>query len=72
MISTYSSRNVIMVIRSRMRWAVYVARKGKHEGKNRFEGVHADGKIILKWILKKQDGRAWIASIWLTISGRLL
>jgi len=26
---------------------------GKQEGKNRFEGLGVDGKIILKWILKK-------------------
>jgi len=26
---------------------------GKHEGKNRFEGLGVDGNIILKWILKK-------------------
>ena len=25
---------------------------GKHEGKNSFEGLGVDGKIILKWILK--------------------
>jgi hypothetical protein len=28
-------------------------------------GVH--GRVILKWILKKQSGRMWIALIWLRI-----
>jgi hypothetical protein len=50
----------------------YKVSMGKNEWNNSFEGLGVDGKIILKWILKKQDGRAWIASIWLTISGRLL
>jgi hypothetical protein len=83
MIYTYPSRKIITVIRSRMRWAVNVARVwkktnaykvlvGKQEGKNRFENLSVDGKIIFKWILKKQDGRAWIATIWLMISGRPL
>jgi hypothetical protein len=33
-----------------------------------------DGKIILKWILKKYDGRAWTGLIWLRTgtSGTLL
>ena len=71
----YSPRNNIIVIKSRrMRWAVNVARMVKkintykilvckHEGNNRLEDLDADWKIILKWILKKQDGRAWIGFI---------
>jgi hypothetical protein len=28
---------------------------------------HLDGRIILKWILKKWDGEAWTGLIWLRI-----
>jgi len=33
-----------------------------------------DGKIILEWILGKQDGKVWIRCIWLRVgsSGGLL
>jgi hypothetical protein len=59
MIYTYSSRNIVTVIRWRMRWAVNVERMGKkinankvlvgkYEGKNRFEGLGVEGNIILK------------------------
>jgi hypothetical protein len=34
------------------------------------KGVGIDGKIILKWILKKQDRRAWIGFIFLRIRAR--
>jgi len=50
----------------------YKVLMGKHVRKNSFEGLGVDGKIILILVLKKKDGRAWIASIWLNISGRLL
>lgn len=29
----------------------------KHEGKRPLEGSSSDGRMTLKWILKKQDGR---------------
>ena len=31
------------------------------------EDPGVDGKIILKWILRKLDVRAWTGSIWLRI-----
>jgi hypothetical protein len=31
---------------------------GKPEGKNHIVDLDLDGRITLKWILKKQDGRA--------------
>ena len=32
---------------------------GEPEGKNHLENTGVDGRIILKWILKKSVGRAW-------------
>jgi hypothetical protein len=66
----YSSPNIIRVIKSRrMRWAGHVARMaegrggyrvlvGRPEGRNHLEDPGVDGRIILKWIFKKWDGRA--------------
>ena len=35
----------------------------KHEGRGTLGDLGVDG--ILKWILKKQNGKAWIGFIWL-------
>ena len=41
---------------------------------NRLEDKDTDGKIILKWIFKKQDGMTYAGIIWLRIGtgGELL
>jgi hypothetical protein len=47
---------------------------GKKPGKETWKAVNVDGRIILNWILKKVNGRAWTGSMWLKIgaAGRLL
>jgi hypothetical protein len=62
----------------RMWWMGYVAcrveKRGvyrvlvkKREGKNHLEDLAVDGKIILRWIFRKQDVGAWTGLIWLRI-----
>ena len=45
----------------------YRGGEGEHEGRNHLEDLNIDGRIILKWILNKQNGRAWTRLIWLRI-----
>jgi hypothetical protein len=48
------------------RRGVYRVLAGKPEGKNHFEDLGVDGRIILRWILRKFEG-AWTGLIWLRI-----
>ena len=38
---------------------------GKPEGKSHLEDPGIDGRIILRWIFRKEVGMAWIGLIWL-------
>jgi len=64
----FAAKNIIQVIKLRMRWMGHVACLGdmrnaykifvgKPEGMNHLEDVNIDGKIILKWILKNMVRR---------------
>jgi hypothetical protein len=82
----YPLPNIIRAMKSRrMRWVGHVARMGEVRDAYRIlvgdmrEGDHLedpgiDGKIILKCIFGKWDGRVWTGLIWLRIGtgGRLL
>ena len=39
----------------------------KPEGWNYLENPGVDGRIILRWIFRKWDVRAWTGLVWLTI-----
>jgi hypothetical protein len=47
---------------------------GKHKGRDYSEDLSVDGRIILDWILGKQDENMWTKFIWLRIGtgGELL
>jgi len=38
---------------------------GNPEGRDHFEDPTADGRIILRWILRKWDVGVWTGSSWL-------
>jgi hypothetical protein len=40
---------------------------GKPEGKSHLEDTGVDGRIILRWIFRMWDIRAWSGSMWLRI-----
>ena len=82
----YSSPNIVRLIKSRrMRWAGHVACMeegrgvhkvlvGKPEGKNHWGDQDVDGRIILRWILRKWEGVVGTGWSWLRIGtggGRL-
>jgi hypothetical protein len=47
---------------------------GKPEGKRHSEELGVDGRIILKWILRKLGWKLWTGFIWLRIgnSGKVV
>ena len=73
----YSSPSIVRVIKSRrMRWAVHVECMWENElytgclwgnmkERNHLEDPGVDRRIILRWISRKWDGRAWNRLIWL-------
>jgi len=49
------------------RRGAYTGLVGRHEGKDHLENLGIIGRIILKCIIKKWDGAAFTALLWLRI-----
>jgi hypothetical protein len=77
--------SIIRIIKTRMKWAGYVARivekwnayrilVGKPEGKRPLGRPRRRWMIILGWILERWDGVMWTGLVWLRIGtgGELL
>lgn len=70
----YSLPNISVIKYRKIRWAGNIARMkrsansvvvGKSEEKTRLEDLTVDERIIIKCILKKQNGKVQTACIWL-------
>jgi len=55
---------VVRVARTGDRRGAYMILIGKPEKRDHLEDLCVDGRIILKRILKKWDGRIWTGFIW--------
>jgi hypothetical protein len=74
----YSLPNILRVVKSRMRWAGHVARMGRKEWctgcwwgilreRGRWGDPDVDGRIILRWMLRKLEGHVRTGWNWLRI-----
>jgi hypothetical protein len=80
-LSRYDLPNIVRVVKSRMRWARHVARMGegrgvhrvlvgKPEGRDQWGDQDVDGRIILRWIIRKWEGV--VGTGWIGTGGRHL